>query len=166
MSEQEMRFKVGDHVIHWVHGIGEITQLDEKVIAGHSGRYYVVQIGDLTIWVPRNETGEHCLRFPTPAREFQALFRLLASPGEPLSADRFTRKMQLTELMGDRSLASVCRVIRDLVHYKRTNKINENDNSILKHARDFLLSEWSLALAVPIHQAERELSHLLETNVV
>ncbi|HJZ04733.1 MAG TPA: CarD family transcriptional regulator [Patescibacteria group bacterium] len=164
MSERDMSFQVGDQVIHWVYGLGEIIQLDEKVLSGHTGKYYVVQMRDLTLWVPLNETGGHCLRFPTPARDFQKLFRILASPGEPLSPDRFMRKTQLTELLKDRTLESICRVIRDLVYYKRTKKVNENDNSILAHARNFLLNEWSVALSVPVQQAESELRNLLETD--
>ena len=164
MSERDMSFQVGDQVIHWVYGLGEIIQLDEKVLSGHTGKYYVVQIRDLTLWVPLNETGEHCLRFPTPARDFQKLFRILASPGEPLSPDRFMRKTQLTELLKDGTLESICRVVRDLMYYKRTKKINENDNSILAHARNFLLNEWSVALSVPVQQAESELRNLLETD--
>ena len=166
MSERDMSFQVGDQVIHWVYGLGKIIQLDEKVLSGHTGKYYVVQMRDLTLWVPLNETGGHCLRFPTPARDFQKLFRILASPGEPLSPDRFMRKTQLTELLKDRTLESICRVIRDLVYYKRTKKVNENDNSILAHARNFLLNEWSVALSVTVQQAEGELRNLLGTDVI
>lgn len=161
-----MSFQLGDQVIHWVYGLGEIIQLDEKVLSGHVGKYYVVQIRDLTLWVPVNGTGEHCLRFPTPAKDFQKLFSILASPGEPLSADRFARKTQLMELLRDRTLVSICRVVRDLVDYKRTKKLNDNDNSILAHARELLLNEWSIALSVPVQQAEGELRKLLETIVV
>jgi len=166
MSEQELSFQVGDQVIHWMYGLGKVIQLDEKVLSGRTGKYYVVQMSELTLWVPLNETGGHCLRFPTPARDFQKLFRILASPGEPLSSDRFMRKTQLTELLKDRTLESICRVIRDLVTYKRTKKINENDNSILAHARNFLLNEWSMVLSVPVQQAECELRNLLEKDVV
>lgn len=166
MNEQEVYFQVGDKVIHWVYGLGEIIQMDEKVLSGHSRKYYVVQTSELTLWVPLNESGEHCLRFPTPARDFKKIFRILASPGEPLSAVRFVRKTQLTELLKDRSLESICRVVRDLVDYKRTKKFNENDNSILAHAREFLLNEWSVALSIPVQQAERELMNLLETDVL
>jgi RNA polymerase-interacting CarD/CdnL/TRCF family regulator len=166
MSEPDMSFQVGDQVIHWVYGLGEIIQLDEKVLSGQIGKYYVVQIRDLTLWVPVNETGENCLRFPTPAGNFKKLFRILASPGEPLSDDRFIRKTQLTELLKDRTPESICRVVRDLVCYKRTKKINENDNSILNHASKFLLNEWSVALSVPLQQAERELRTLLGTDVL
>jgi RNA polymerase-interacting CarD/CdnL/TRCF family regulator len=166
MLEQDMSFQVGDQVIHWVYGLGEIIQLDEKVLSGHTDKYYVVQIRDLTLWVPLNETGEHCLRLPTPTRDFHKLFRLLASPGEPLSTDRYMRKTQLTDLLKDGTLESICRVVRDLVYHKRDNKLNENDNSVLERARSFLLNEWSVALSVPVQQAERELMNLLETDVL
>jgi CarD family transcriptional regulator len=166
MSERETSFQVGDQVIHWVYGLGEIIQLDEKELSGKTRKYYVVQTSDLTLWVPRNKTGENCLRFPTPARDFQTLFRILASPPEPLSPDRFVRKTQLTERLQDRTLESVCRVVRDLVYCKRTRKINENDLSVLARARTFLLNEWSVALSVPVQQAEQELSNLLETNLL
>ena len=166
MSERNMSFQVGDQVIHWVYGLGKIIRMDEKVLAGHKSKYYVVQIRDLTLWVPLNGNGEHCLRFPTPARDFPELFNILASPGEPLSTDRFMRKTQLTEILKDRTLESICRVVRDLVFYKRTKKINENDNSISAHARNFLLNEWSVALSISQQQAEHELRKLLGMDVV
>lgn len=166
MSEHNMAFNVGDQVIHWIYGLGEIIQVDEKVLSGRSGKYYVVQTRDLTLWVPLNKSGEQSLRLPTPAEDFQKLFRLLASPGEMLSDDRLMRKTHLTELLRDGTLESICKVIRDLVHYKRSNKINENDKSILERAWKSLVSEWSFILSVPTHKAERDLRELLETSAV
>ena len=166
MIERDTSFQVGDRVIHWVYGLGEIIQLDEKEMSGQTGKYYVVKTNDLTLWVPIDKTGENCLRLPTPAREFHTLFRLLASPGEPLSSDRFERKTQLAERLQERSLESICRIVRDLVNYKRTKKINENDHSTLARARTFLLNEWSVAFSVSVQQAEQELRDLLDTNVL
>lgn len=166
MNEQDVAFHVGDRVIHWMYGLGEIIEIEEKVVSGHTGKYYVVQIRDLTLWVPMYKTGGPCLRFPTPAGDFQKLFRVLASPGEALSVDRFIRKTQLTEILSDRTLESVCRVIRDLVFFKRTNKINDSDNSTLNRARDFLLNEWSMALSISQQQADHELRILLGMDVV
>ena len=156
-----MAFQVGDQVVHWSFGLGAIIQLDEKELSGRTGRYYVVQIRDLTLWVPINETGEHCLRLLTPARDFQRLFEILASPGEPLSPNRFERKTQLTERMKDGTLESICQVVRDLASYMQTKRMNENDTSTWKRARSFLLDEWSAALSVPVRRAERELMELL-----
>lgn len=161
MSEQKMTFQVGDRVVHWVYGLGEIIKLDEKELFGHTSEYYVVKIRDMTIWVPINEKGERCLRTLTPAEDFKKLFDILSSPGESLSVDRLERKNRLAEQMKDGTLESVCRVVRDLVFHKRMNKPNENDGAILARARSLLLDEWSVVLSVSIYQAERELGRLL-----
>jgi RNA polymerase-interacting CarD/CdnL/TRCF family regulator len=161
MSEQKMAFQVGDQVIHWAYGLGEIIKLDEKELFGCTSRYYVVKIRDMTIWVPINEKGERCLRSLTPAEEFEKLFGILSSPGEPLSVDRLERKNQLMEQLKDGTLESVCRVVRDLAFHKKMKKTNENDGVVLARAKSFLLDEWSVVLAVPIYQAEHELSKLL-----
>lgn len=166
MSEWARSFQVGDQVIHWVYGLGEIIQLDEKVLSGRASKYYVVQMRDLTLWVPLSENGENGLRPPTPARDFNKLFRILTSKGESLSNDRYLRKTQLMDLLKDGTLESVCRVVRDLVCYKRVNKSNDNDNSILERAKNLLLNEWSLALSVPLQQAEGELRKMLKSDVV
>lgn len=165
MIEQQSAFQVGDQVIHWVYGVGEIIELDEKVLSGKANHYYVVQMRDLTLWVPQNRTGPQSLRLPTPAEDFEELFQLLASPGDPLSTNSYTRKGELAEILKDKTLESICRVVRDLVAYKRTGRSNENDNSTLAYARNFLLNEWSVALSVPFQQAERELADLLETDL-
>lgn len=166
MFEPDLAFHVGDQVIHWVHGPGEIVQLDEKELFGHTGQYYVVQIRDLTLWVPINEAGERCLRLLTPAGDFQKLFEILVSPGEPLSEDRLERKNQLTERLQDGTLESICYAIRDLVLRKRTKKMNDSDNSILNRARSSLLHEWSMVLSVSVQQADHELQELLDSGAL
>jgi len=164
MLQQNLAFQVGDQVIHWAYGPGVIIQLDEKELAGHTNQYYVVKMRDLTLWVPVNEIGQRGLRFPTPAKDFQDLFHILASPGEPLSDDRFERRTQLADRLKESTLESVCRVVRDLTLHKRMKKMNDNDSAVLDRAMSFLLNEWSVSLSVPFQQAERELKELLRAD--
>jgi RNA polymerase-interacting CarD/CdnL/TRCF family regulator len=49
MFEKNMAFQVGDQVIHWAYGLGEIIQLDEKKLFGRVGKYYVVQMSEITL---------------------------------------------------------------------------------------------------------------------
>lgn len=156
-----MDFQVGDQVVHASFGPGEIVQLDEKVLSGRKCKYYVVQIKDLTLYVPVNESAKSTLRSPTPAREFRRLLRILNSEGEALSENRLERKAQLTQVLRDGTLQSVCRVIRDLIHYSRTKKLSETDAALLERAKNFLLTEWQVSLSVPYSQAEQELRQLL-----
>lgn len=165
MPEQELAFHVGDQVVHWVYGLGEIVQLDEKKLSGQPEKFYVVNIRDMTLWVPISERGERCLRSLTPAEDFKKLYKILASPGEPLSTDRLERRNQLAERLKDGTLESICRVIRDLALHKQLQKMNEYDNIIQNRAMSFLLDEWSTVLSVPIQQADHELQKLLGAGV-
>ena len=162
MTEKQIHFQVGDQVIHWAHGSGVITHLDEKILSGRSREYYVVQMSELSLWVPIDQTGEQTLRLPTPKKDFEDLFQILTSPGKPLSSDNNERRKELVERLKDHGLASICGVIRDLKHHKSLQKMNDNDNSTLKRSQNFLINEWSVALSIPIQQAEQELKNLLD----
>lgn len=157
-----MNFEVGDQVVHWTYGPGEVIQLDEKVLSGQKENYYVVQIRDMTLFVPISDERQTSLRLPTPSGEFESLFSILKSPEEPLSSDRWERKNQLMAQMKDGRLDSICRVIRDLVAFRRAKKLNDFDSAILERAQNFLLNEWQISLGIPRAEAERELHVLLE----
>lgn len=164
MGDQDLVFQVGDQVAHRTYGPGAVIQLDEKKLYGHTEKYYVVETSELTLWVPRDEAGDRCLRYLTPAKDFKDLFRVLSSPGKSLPSDRYERKKHLTERLQEGTLQSICRVIRDLAPLKRLKKMNENDNLILNRAISFLLDEWSLVLTIPRPQAEHKLIELLSTE--
>ena len=164
MQKRNKDFQVGDQVVHWAYGLGEITQLDEKELSGHARQYYVVQIRGLTLWIPLECAAEHSLRFLTPAENFQTLFHLLAAPAEPLADQRFERKNQVAERLRDGTIESICRVVRDLTARKRTKNMNDYDNNFLGRARDFLLIEWCVVLSESLQQAERKLEDLLGGN--
>ena len=163
-KEAFVDFQVGEKVVHWNYGMGEIVQLDDKLLAGQMTRCYVVRIRDLTIWVPIHQMGDSSLRLPTPRDEFEHLFAILCSPGELLSNDRLERRTQLIEKIRDGKLESICQVVRDLSLYRQAKKLNDHDKTILERAQTFLLNEWRLALTVSLPEAERELNRLLEDS--
>lgn len=154
-------YQVGDKVIHANYGLGEIVQMDEKFIHERQMLCYVVSIRDLTIWVMADEAGKSGLRPPTPGCDFEKLFAILSSPGEPLPIDRFERKTILFDRMKDGKLASICSVIRDLAFYRQGKKFNDHDKSTLERAKDLLLAEWMYSLSVPLVQAKSELMLLI-----
>jgi RNA polymerase-interacting CarD/CdnL/TRCF family regulator len=161
-----MQFQVGDKVVHWAYGPGEIVRLDEKELSGLTAEYYVVQIKDLTLWVPVEDTDNPSLRSVTPATQFEVLVEILTSPAEPLSQDRLERKNQLSEAMRDRTVESICRVIRDLSSFSQVKKLNDNDNAVFERARDMLLNEWTISLSVPFLQAQQTLHEILAAKPV
>src|SRR5574341_2212167 len=156
-----MDYHVGDKVIHWYYGLGEIVGMDEKFIHERQMLCYVVRTRDLTIWVTADEPGKSSIRLPTPGNDFENLFAILRSPGTPLPVDRYERKTCLNERMKDGKLTSICSVIRDLVFYRQERKLNDYDKSTLERAKSFLLTEWVYSLAVSQVQANNKLMDLL-----
>ena len=156
-----MGYQVGDKVIHWNYGFGEIVQLDTKNVQEHQMPYFVVRIRDFSIWVADDENAKANLRLPTSANDFENLFSILHSPGEPLPVDRFERKKLLASRMRDGKLTSICSVVRDLNLQRNMKKLNDDDRTILERAKNFLLAEWTFSLAVPMAKAHSELGLLL-----
>ncbi|HEX2995532.1 MAG TPA: CarD family transcriptional regulator [Anaerolineales bacterium] len=162
-----MNFHKGDTVMHWTYGIGQILNLEERAIEGSKTIYYVVQVRDMTVWVPADSKVKSRLRSPTPKLRFQRLLAILSSPSEPLPEDRLERKTRLLELLEDGRPESLCRVIRDLSAYQKqqVRPMNDNDQMILKQSRNTLLGEWGFVLSITHAQAEHELHHLLTPAV-
>lgn len=161
-----MVYEVGDKVVHWAYGVGEIVQIDKKMLSGKDSLYYKVQIRDLTIWVPVDDTNQTSLRPPTPAKEFDKLFGILRQTGDELSNDRLERKNWLSETLRSGNLEAICRVIRDLSTFSRVKKLNDNDSLVLERAKGLLLEEWRLSLDVPLADAQKQLKNMLsETEI-
>jgi RNA polymerase-interacting CarD/CdnL/TRCF family regulator len=156
-----MDFHVGDQVVHWSYGLGEIINLEEKELSGKNSLYYVVQIGELTLWVPVADNGKSSLRTVTPPAKFENLFEILRSRGEPLPSDRMERKSLLSERMREGRLEGICEVIRDLSLYKHKQKMNDMDTLLLRRAETFLLNEWTFSLPISLSKADETLKHLL-----
>jgi RNA polymerase-interacting CarD/CdnL/TRCF family regulator len=161
-----MNFYKGDMVMHWTHGMGQIVNLEERALAGAKAVYYVVQIRDMTVWVPADSKVGSRLRPPTPKSRFQRLLAILSSPSEPLPEDRLERKTRLQELLQDSRPESLCRLIRDLSAYQKqlAKPMNDNDQMVLKQARNTLLGEWGFVLSITQAQAEHELHRLLTSQ--
>ena len=158
-----MNFYKGDMVMHWSHGIGQIVNLEERALSGAKAVYYVVQVRDMTVWVPADSKVGSRLRPPTPKFRFQRLLAILSSPTEPLPEDRLERKTRLQELLQDGRPESLCQIVRDLsAYHKQLGKpMNDHDQLVLKQARTTLLGEWGFVLSITHAQAENELYRLL-----
>jgi RNA polymerase-interacting CarD/CdnL/TRCF family regulator len=160
-----MDFQIGDPVVHWKYGFGEIVGVEERSLTNEKMLYYVVQIQDISVWVPADSNIMNRLRPPTSKRDFKKLFVILSGPGESLSDDRFERKNQLRKNLEDGKAEAVCQVIRDLTFYEQRKRLNDDDKNIMKRAWSSLCSEWGFSMSVPLAQVENELHSLLKHPV-
>ncbi|MGE5073269.1 MAG: CarD family transcriptional regulator [Anaerolineae bacterium] len=157
-----MQFKVGDPVVHWTYGLGKVVAVEERALGGQKALYYVVEISDMTVWVPVDEKAKTRLRPPTSQKTFKKALKILREPGKSLSEDRHERKLQLHKKLQDGKVESICTVIRDLSYFQHKKPLNDDDKVILKRASTALLGEWGYSFSVPIAEAEQALQGLLQ----
>ncbi len=156
-----MKFQPGDWVVHCTQGLGQVKTVEERTFGESSVLYYMVQIADLTIWVPADENLSKRLRKPIDAKGFQKLFTMLSSPAEELPTDRRLRNQYLLELLRDGSAESVCKVIRDLTAHRKHRSWGEYDSEMIRRVKKTLIGEWSFIFSINPHEAEAELQKLL-----
>ncbi|MBN1537504.1 MAG: hypothetical protein JW908_12275 [Anaerolineales bacterium] len=161
-----MEYEVGDKVVHWAYGVGEVVKIDKKMLDGQYELYYKIQVRDLTIWVPVDDASKTSLRLPTQAKDFEKLFRILQGSGVELSTDRLERKTYFSEALRSGNLEAVCKVIRDLSAFSREKKLNDNDSLVLERAKNLLLEEWRLSFDIPMAEAQKRLKRLLNESEV
>ena len=159
-----MDFHVGDPIVHWAHGLGEIVGIEERMLSGEKTLYYVVKIQNLTVFVPADDEVFSRLRAPTPRSDFKKLVKILSGSGESLMEDRFDRKTQLRQALSDGKAETTCRVIRDLSSFAKKKSLNDDDQTIMNRAWSSLCGEWGFALSMPRDQVEREIHGMLSQS--
>jgi RNA polymerase-interacting CarD/CdnL/TRCF family regulator len=157
-----VKYKIGDIIVHWTHGIGTVTAIEEKTIAGVTQQYYAVEVEHFKYWVIVKEADKGSIRFPIESIQFKPLFNILQTHGELLPDQQYQRKNELRERMQKQTLGDLCHVIRDLTDRSRYHTLNQDDSSVLVNAKEHLLDEWVLSLGAKRSNALDELDVLLE----
>jgi RNA polymerase-interacting CarD/CdnL/TRCF family regulator len=159
-----MGFQIGDWVVHCNHGLGQVLAIEERTNNNKTALYYMVQLKDLTIWVPADENLNSRLRFPVSSEELRRLLATLSGPAEKLLDDRRQRNLQLLEMLKDGSVESMCRVLRNLAAHRHHRSWSEYDSALMTRVQKALIGEWSFILSVSPLDAEVELQKLMSAK--
>jgi CarD family transcriptional regulator len=156
-----MEFQPGDWVVHCTHGVGQIKSVEDRSFGDRNIPYFMVQIGDLTIWVPADDNISKRLRFPVTQSEFHTLLNTLSSPPETLPIDRRQRTQHLLEVLKDGSAETLCKVIRDLSAIRKHRTWSEYDRDLMRRIQKTFTGEWSYIFSISPQDADIELQKLL-----
>jgi CarD family transcriptional regulator len=156
-----MEYQIGEWVVHFKHGLGQVVGMEERVLNGGGSMYYVVQTPDLTIWVPMDEHVQARLRMPVSAAGFKNVISILSEPAEELPTDYRQRNLKIQTMLKQGDAEARCRVIRDLAAYRHGKTWNVHDQEVLKAVRKVLIGEWCYSLAISPEEAEMQLTRSL-----
>lgn len=157
----DLKFHVGDRVVHPQQGVGFVADLEEKQFEPNRPRlYYVIQIPDTTVWVPvdLSTTG---LRKLSVKSELEHCREVLQATPQMLTADRGL----LSSLIGHINQGTVtahCEVVRDLNAFGWRKPLYGPMAEFQRVIQNVLNQEWAVVGDMSVVEASHEITGLLK----
>lgn len=157
-----LRFKVGDRVIHPWYGLGQVTRLALKqFMDGEKRLFYEISFPDSTLWIPLNLSTSG-IRKLSERTEIAICRKVLRSQARPLGDDFRLRRIALNDHIKEGTLTARCEVVRDLTAYGWYKPLSGSIAAFLQAAQEVLYQEWAAIEGITPVEAATEIQILLE----
>ncbi|AEJ62201.1 transcriptional regulator, CarD family [Spirochaeta thermophila DSM 6578] len=163
-AQPEPQFKVHDHVVYPLQGVGEVVRIEEREFKGEGLLYYVIYIpvSDMTVMVPVHKAAEIGIR-PIVSREeaLEALDFISENP-QAGPTDWKTRYQMNLDLLKKGSVMDIARVVRALYYRSKIKELPILERKLFDNALRILVDEISFALEISAKEVEARIFQQLE----
>ncbi len=161
------KFRVGERLIHPVHGAGTVVAYERREEEGDTKEYYVIELDTPNgrLLTPVEQADQLGLRRVVKKKDRPPLWKVLAGRPKKLSPHYRERQAEIAKRLRKGSFAEVGRVIRDLAWLDSRGGLNMNDRRLLKRAKALLVEELAAAEGIEIEEALSRVGSALERRV-
>jgi RNA polymerase-interacting CarD/CdnL/TRCF family regulator len=157
----DMKFDIGDKVVHPQHGVGYVANREEKQFEPNASRtYYVVIIPDTTLWVPV-DLPTSGLRKLSGKNDLNQCRLILQSTPLALKPDRGLMA-NLADHINQGTIIAQCEVVRDLNAYGWQKRLFGPIAEFQRTIMNVLCQEWAVVEGLSEVVASHEISVLLK----
>jgi len=141
-------FKVKQHVVYPLQGVGQITSIEKKPFKGTDIMYYIIylDISDMTVMVPVDKAEELGIRSIVSKKESQKALRHISLQHEPVTADWKLRYQMNLDLLKSGSVIDIATVVRTLYHRSKVKELPIQERKLFDNALKILVDEISFSL--------------------
>lgn len=144
-----MTFKVGDNAVHPAHGVGEVTSIEHREIAGRKTSFYIMKMLDerhTKVMVAVDAADRLGLRPIISRTDAKKVLDTLRADEVAVTSQPWNRRhREYTEMLSSGSPFEVAKVLRDLTRLKSDKELSSSERRLLEHARGLLIRELALA---------------------
>ncbi|MCT2536733.1 transcription factor YdeB [Aquibacillus koreensis] len=149
-------FKIGEHIVYPMHGVGIIESIEEKEISGEKQQYYVIKmmISNMQIMIPASKISSSSIR---PVTDIMALKQIIQifQHGEPDRLLPWKHRYKVnTNKIKTGNIQEGAEVVRDLSIMKKEKALNTSEKKMFDNAHAFLMSELKLIKGITEKQLE------------
>lgn len=154
----------GDWLYHPYHGVGQIVGVEKKELAGQEEKYYRVETGDSTFWIPVGHADESRVRPVVTQSGFRKALKLLRQAPKEMASNYRTRKSRIENVKSEGSLRGIVRMVRDLAGKRRDSSLNTTEQQAYRHFKQSLIDEWMVVEGLTPDEAKSELRKVLRES--
>lgn len=150
-------FKIGEKAVYPAHGVGEITDIQKRTIAGKQRAFYILTIieNGMKIMVPTETASSTGLRNVISPDEANTVMGILKSEEIAVKTQPWNRRYrEYMEMLKSGSPEEVAKVLRDLYRLKTEKDLSFGERRLLDTARTLLVTELALALSASEKEME------------
>lgn len=159
-----MEFQVGEKAVHPAHGVGEVTSIEKREIAGTKKSFYILKIADsgMTVMVPTDGVERLGLRNVISKRDAKKVLDVLKSDEVAVTSQPWNRRYrEYMEMLKSGSPFEVAKVLRDLSRLRGEKDLSFGERRLLEQARNLLVAELALARGVKEARVEKDIDTIL-----
>ncbi|MEZ4358424.1 MAG: CarD family transcriptional regulator [Eubacteriales bacterium] len=141
-------FKVGDHVVYPMHGVGVIEAIEDKIIMEKEIKYYVLRfsVDEMCVMIPVDNAANVGLRYVSSPEVCFNIIKYLndeIKPGETSACKLFKQNL---EKLKTGEISEVAQVIRVLKAKYYQNGLSSGEKRMLAQALTILTSEIAMSI--------------------
>lgn len=156
-------FKVKDHVVYPMHGVGEIQAVQKQVILGKRKECYVLEIASskMKVLIPVENAKAIGLRAIIKKKDVKKVLDLLKKEGVDTEEDWKIRYQNNMNKVKSGSIYSIAEVCRDLYKRAKDKELSLMERRLYESAYNLITNELALTRNMEVEEAGNLISEVL-----
>ncbi len=163
-SEKKTSFKIGEHVVYPLQGVGVVKNIRERNLHGTPVTYYVIyiDISDMTVSIPVDMVDEVGVRPLVSPEEAKRALNSISEKFETVNVDWKARYQMNVDLIKEGSIMSIVKVVHGLYHRSKIKELPVQERKLYDNAIRLLIDECSFSMNRSPEEIEKEIFAKLE----
>ncbi len=156
-------YRIGDKVVHPMHGAGVIDSIVQRKVNGQMKDYYLLNLsnGNMMVMIPTDNTREIGVRPVVSGQEATRLIQAMESIQVDMTQNWNRRYRENMSRLKSGDLLEVARVVKGLACRDQQRGLSTGERKMLHVAKQILISELVLAQSLPYETVEARVDGIL-----
>lgn len=160
---KKLDFNIGDKVVYPGHGVGEVSDLKEKKIAGTDQKFFEIEIVEtgMKIMVPVMQAESVGLRKVVDKKAVEKVYNILKDRDFKIDTQTWNRRFrEYSQKIKTGSVFEIAEVLRDLSVLRLDKELSFGEKKMLDTAESLLVSEIAIAKSRTQEKVKGEIDSL------